>query len=370
MSYKKTEHSVRRSINNALSKSNFLKNGDEVCKSAPLKRFVPNIAICLDEDEKNKDNEKTKSFEKTLSQIDSGDEEEYDEKGEVKGQMYYNETQYDDKITDDDNEHNNNINNIYSDESIIKETHSNSSVEPQLEEKVQSSKKANKKEMIDRELLRIINFHLDDKDFEKEYAELDKKLKKKRIHKTAINASDLNNISKNIYYNKVTAPESDYFIPLTLPFFKNEEKKKEKKIRNMFLDSENFFFNVQLPNMLPSTLEQEVNNEQKQPNNEKTVNWERNKEFKNTTYKLSNVNSLPSGKFAKLIIYKNKKIKMKIGDILFDVDEGSTCTFSQEVACHIKDNSEFLFLGNCDRKIVVTPNIEKMIEKKNDITQK
>ncbi|SBS88452.1 DNA-directed RNA polymerase III subunit RPC4, putative [Plasmodium malariae] len=148
--------------------------------------------------------------------------------------------------------------------------------------------------------------------------------------------------------------------------------------------------NDKLPNMLPAVIQNDDKNEakenmkqkgekdgkkdlqtgkgdaQKDEKEEKEIKHG-NKKFEKPdkdAYKLSNINTIPNGKFAKLIIYKNKKIKMKINDILFDVNEGSECTFSQEIGCYIKENSEFIFLGNCDNKVVVTPNIERIINNK------
>jgi len=44
-----------------------------------------------------------------------------------------------------------------------------------------------------------------------------------------------------------------------------------------------------------------------------------------------NLKELSGGLMGKILIYKSGKVKMKLGDVLFDVAAGSNCMFVQEV---------------------------------------
>ncbi|CRH01290.1 DNA-directed RNA polymerase III subunit RPC4, putative [Plasmodium relictum] len=313
--YKHDEYSLRRSISNTLRKSSLLKNGINNNKNIALKKFVPNIDNLKNEN-KSKNDEVDKL--ETLN--------------------------------------NKNI------QELIKKT---ISLDLQKETKKENFNNKINKAFSSQNIDISLNNQINLLNLEK-ISDNNENIEKKK--KTSINIYELNNISKNIFYNKKCASPNAHFLPLTLPFFTNNEK--QKKIRKMLLNKESFFFYIQLPNMLPAIKQKEESDEEqikeKEEINESKQKKEKKKfnKSKKYSYELSNINTLPNGKFAKLIIYKNKKIKMKINDILFDVNEGSACTFSQEIGCYIRENSEFIFLGNCDHKIVVTPNIERIIHNK------
>ncbi|CAA9989507.1 DNA-directed RNA polymerase III subunit RPC4, putative [Plasmodium knowlesi strain H] len=334
------EYSLRRSINNTLrNKSNLLKNGGSSSQKSTLKKFAPNI-----------DNLKNENKIKT-EQVDKLDDSLNDKSIQELIKKTINFDLQNEQKKNDNNFSGNKINKAFPPHGAKKNLSSNN--------------------------LNLLNLEYLQAKKDGDDNGVMESLQKK---KTSIDIYELNNISKNIFYNKKTTSSDAHFLPLTLPFFTNNEK--QKKIRKLFLNKEPFFFSMQLPNMLPALLRNEEQNENKdditnkrdrQPagcKTEEKEQMEKKKEKKliqktnNSAYELSNVSTLPNGKFAKLIIYKNKKIKMKINDILFDVDEGSECTFSQEIACYIKENSEFIFLGNCDNKLVATPNIERIINKK------
>ncbi|CAG9473660.1 unnamed protein product [Plasmodium vivax] len=332
------EYSLRRSINNTLrNKSNLLKNGASNSKKSALKKFVPNI-----DNLKNENKIKTEQVDKLDDSLNNRSIQELIKKT-------INFDLQNEKKKNDNHFNGNKINKAFPPHEVA-------------EKKISS----NNLNLLNLEYLKANND--------------DHVVESPQKKKTSIDIYELNNISKNIFYNKKTTSSDAHFLPLTLPFFTNNEK--QKKIRKLFLNKERFFFYIQLPNMLPALLRKEEQNENKDDvtkergrqqtgcKTEEKEQMETKKEKKviqktnNSAYELSNVSTLPNGKFAKLIIYKNKKIKMKINDIVFDVDEGSECTFSQEIACYIKENSEFIFLGNCDNKLVATPNIERIINKK------
>eukprot|EP00070_Physeter_catodon_P027926 XP_028334820.1 uncharacterized protein LOC114484230 [Physeter catodon] len=49
------------------------------------------------------------------------------------------------------------------------------------------------------------------------------------------------------------------------------------------------------------------------------------------------------------------------GAISFEVNVGSECTFAQDVGCFFRDTSEFVFLGRCNKRLVVAPDIKSWL---------
>jgi len=70
---------------------------------------------------------------------------------------------------------------------------------------------------------------------------------------------------------------------------------------------------------------------------------------------------LPNSQLGKLIFYKSGKVKMKIGDSLFDVKEGMDCQFYQEVVAVSKENRTACFIDQLNKKLVASPNIEDLV---------
>lgn len=353
MNNKQKEFSLRRSINNTLRKTNQLNNGIDISKKAPLKKFVPNIHVAKENEEGTEDNRRNQN----------------------NGEFTVN----------GDNNREANIKNEQISNIVEKTIQFKEEKEQRRKERFEHKFK---KETMSMELRSAMNEHvnifkenmkepkneLSNTENDEHFQENEEGSYVKRKENMSTDISDMNNISKNIFYNKVHTEPDAHFIPLTLPFFKENEE--QNRINKMFSQRNRFFFGIQLPNMLPSMITGET--QKKVCNNSidkiKTTLTKMemsldNKEqkmkkigsSKEDPYKLTNINTLPNGKFAKLIIYKNKKVKMKIGDIMFDVNEGSTCSFAQDVGCYIKENSEFIFLGNCDKKLIVTPNVEHII---------
>lgn len=53
--------------------------------------------------------------------------------------------------------------------------------------------------------------------------------------------------------------------------------------------------------------------------------------------------------------------KLRSGDICYDVLVGTEGSFAQEVGCMLSDTNEFIFLGRCTRKLIVTADIARAI---------
>ncbi|CEM17792.1 unnamed protein product [Vitrella brassicaformis CCMP3155] len=74
-------------------------------------------------------------------------------------------------------------------------------------------------------------------------------------------------------------------------------------------------------------------------------------------YMSSSIDQLPEGKLGKLLIYKSGRVKLQLGDHLFNIDQGSECQFAQDVGC-VVGSSELTFLGPVQKRMVITPDIE------------
>lgn len=69
-------------------------------------------------------------------------------------------------------------------------------------------------------------------------------------------------------------------------------------------------------------------------------------------YQTSKVGCLPSGKLGKMRIHKSGKIKLHVGNHVFNFMAGNTVSCKQQVGCFLPENNEFLFLGNYRKKFV------------------
>ncbi|KAG8064299.1 hypothetical protein GUJ93_ZPchr0004g40530 [Zizania palustris] len=76
----------------------------------------------------------------------------------------------------------------------------------------------------------------------------------------------------------------------------------------------------------------------------------------------SRLKELPGGFMGKILVYRSGKVKMKIGDALFDVSPGSNCTFVQEVAAINTREKQCCNLGEVSKQAIVTPDIEYLLD--------
>ncbi|KAK3150846.1 hypothetical protein QOZ80_3AG0238550 [Eleusine coracana subsp. coracana] len=70
---------------------------------------------------------------------------------------------------------------------------------------------------------------------------------------------------------------------------------------------------------------------------------------------------LPGGLMGKILVYKSGKVKMKIGDTLYNVSAGSNCMFVQEVAAMNIREKHCCTLGEVSKRAVVTPDIDYLL---------
>lgn len=112
---------------------------------------------------------------------------------------------------------------------------------------------------------------------------------------------------------------------------------------------EDQLFLLQLPAVLPELLD---------PSEE----VQREREDASTAGAGATISRLPDGKLGKLKIYKSGKVRMEIGGIPFCVDQGCDTFFQQDLACVCPLASEIISLGPIRRRMVMTPDVESMLQ--------
>jgi hypothetical protein len=75
----------------------------------------------------------------------------------------------------------------------------------------------------------------------------------------------------------------------------------------------------------------------------------------------SPLHALKDGKVGKLILYKSGKVKLKIGDFLFDVATGLKTNFLQEVAVISPEEERMYHLGELTHRMVCSPDLDGML---------
>jgi len=60
----------------------------------------------------------------------------------------------------------------------------------------------------------------------------------------------------------------------------------------------------------------------------------------------------------KLLIYKSGKVKMKIGETLFEVNRGARCLFHQELVSISHKEQQCFSLGDVNKKLVCTLDVD------------
>jgi hypothetical protein len=149
------------------------------------------------------------------------------------------------------------------------------------------------------------------------------------------------------------------YLPIVLPLQSNEDNHQASLFNEIIneegdLNEDNFFL-FQFPRLLPINSEKQVQNEAEETD-EPTYDkhgYMIKREYENL------LKTLPANsKLGKLKFYKSGKVKLQIGDNLFDVGSGITSRFAQELAVISKKTNEAAFLGDLrDKNIIITPEL-------------
>lgn len=82
----------------------------------------------------------------------------------------------------------------------------------------------------------------------------------------------------------------------------------------------------------------------------------------NKSKECCNLKDLPAGYMGKLYVYKSGKVKMKLGDALFDVSPGVSGLFAQDVAVMNVAEKHCCVLGDLNKRAVVTPDVDSLLD--------
>ncbi|XP_026437649.1 uncharacterized protein LOC113335826 [Papaver somniferum] len=70
---------------------------------------------------------------------------------------------------------------------------------------------------------------------------------------------------------------------------------------------------------------------------------------------------LPPGLVGKLLVYKSGKVKLKVGDTLYDVSPGSHFSFVNEVVAVNTDKKQCWSVGELTTRAIVTPDVDSLL---------
>ncbi|CAA3008737.1 DNA-directed RNA polymerase III subunit rpc4-like [Olea europaea var. sylvestris] len=71
---------------------------------------------------------------------------------------------------------------------------------------------------------------------------------------------------------------------------------------------------------------------------------------------------LPEGYMGKMLVYRSGAVKLKMGDVLYDVSPGSDCTFAQNVVAVNTVDQHCCELGEFSKRAVLTPDIDSLLD--------
>jgi DNA-directed RNA polymerase III subunit RPC4 len=72
--------------------------------------------------------------------------------------------------------------------------------------------------------------------------------------------------------------------------------------------------------------------------------------------------ALQDGLLGQLLVYASGAVKMRIGDVMFDVMPGATLTHSEQVAALNCGLERCAFLGAARSRVVLTPDVDVLLE--------
>lgn len=82
----------------------------------------------------------------------------------------------------------------------------------------------------------------------------------------------------------------------------------------------------------------------------------------NTTNKACSLQELPAGNIGKMLVYKSGAVKLKLGDILYNVSPGVECSFAQDVVAINTAEKQCCQLGELGKRAVVTPDVDFLLD--------
>ena len=213
-------------------------------------------------------------------------------------------------------------------------------------EKNISKKQEQKDQKIDK---RIVKINLEDEKLKNKKEEIIYQKEKTKNKKPEFN--DIESI-----INDIKEKDPKAYVPIVLPFEKEETNTTLKEE----LNKENGLFIFQFPRQIPiKDLNTQTKTKEEENTNEEP-NYDENgflisQEFKNSFQELKDNTTI-----GKLVIMKSGKVKIKMGDIYFDINEGSLTKFAQysAVVTGNDDNQAFILGQPLNKKLIATPEFD------------
>jgi hypothetical protein len=218
--------------------------------------------------------------------------------------------------------------------------------EKSLPKKIEEKKKFNDK--------RIVTINLEQVE--------GKKLNKDPDKKDTDNENQNDGFDIEEIINDIKEKDPQAYTPIVLPFEKSDDE--GKSLKDNFIEKDdndqNRLFMFQFPRQIPiKDLEiQEKTKEEENFNNQPNYDEKGNlisPEFKNSFQEIKDKTVI-----GKLVFMKSGKVKIKMGDTYFDINQGSKTKFAQYSAIvNVKEDNKAYILGQpFYRKLIVTPEID------------
>ncbi|CAO2842231.1 unnamed protein product [Amaranthus hypochondriacus] len=86
-----------------------------------------------------------------------------------------------------------------------------------------------------------------------------------------------------------------------------------------------------------------------------------------TSQQRRNFKDLSAGQMGKLLVCKSGTVKLKLGEILYDVSPGSDCSFAQDAVAFNTKEKECCWVRSLDKRAIVTPDIESLLNSATDL---
>ncbi|KAL5697464.1 hypothetical protein ACHQM5_028598 [Ranunculus cassubicifolius] len=77
---------------------------------------------------------------------------------------------------------------------------------------------------------------------------------------------------------------------------------------------------------------------------------------------------LPAGKVGKLLVYKSGAVKLKLGEMLYDVSPGSDNIFAQDVVAVNTQEKHCCVIGELNKLAIVSPDIDSLLKDISDLS--
>ena len=240
-------------------------------------------------------------------------------------------------------------------EEIKKEEKIEPSIPAKNEKNIQKGKKNLDNKKFDK---RIVKINLDKdkkedpiKNKNKDNLDLSKEQSKNKIKQ--------NNYTIESIINDIKSKDPKAYTPVILPFG-NESTQNTNSIKDNLTNGQNNLFIFQFPRQIPiKGLENQIKIKEEENVNEEP-NYDENgflisPEFKNTFQEIKGNTVI-----GKLVIMKSGKVKIKMGDIYFDINQGSLTKFAQysTVVSSKGENQAYILGQPLNKKLIVTPEFD------------